>query len=112
MLIMGLSLVNSLTYGAGEKSQSLWSTMGSPDYDEEAENPFALLTSEFEGIDNIDHTWGGMTKGAKQAQKWLSKSYKLWRQWSGYLVEFSLEPHNQRKSIVSKLFVMHLTDEC
>ncbi|KAF4539734.1 uncharacterized protein LTHEOB_9852 [Lasiodiplodia theobromae] len=95
MLIMGLSLVNSLTYGAGEKSQSLWSTMGSPDYDEEAENPFALLTSEFEGIDNIDHTWGGMTKGAKQAQKWLSKSYKLWRQWSGYLVEFSLEPHNQ-----------------
>ena len=60
----------------------------------------------------VDRRWGGMTKGAKQAQKWLSKSYKLWRQWSGYLVEFSLEPHNQRKSIVSKLFVMHLTDEC
>ncbi|KKY28251.1 putative glutaminase a [Diplodia seriata] len=95
MLIMGLSLVNSLTYGTGDESQSVWSTMGSPDYDEDALNPFALTTSEFEGIEHIDNTWGGRTKGAKQARKWLSKSYNLWRQWSGYLVEFSLEPHNQ-----------------
>lgn len=95
MLIMGLSLVNSLTYGSGASSQSVWSTMGNSHWDEEALNPFALTTSEFNGIEHIDNTWGGSTKGGKQAQKWLSKSYNLWRQWSGYLVEFSLEPHNQ-----------------
>ncbi|EOD52717.1 putative glutaminase a protein [Neofusicoccum parvum UCRNP2] len=95
MLIMGLSLVNSLTYGNGHESQSIWATMGSTHYDEEAENPFHLTTSEYDGFEHIDSTWGGGAKGAKQAQKWLSKSYNLWQQWTGYLVEFSLRPHNQ-----------------
>ena len=97
MLIMGLSLVNSLTYGNGHESQSIWSTMGSTDYDEDALNPLSLTISEHLGMEHIDDTWGGSAKGSKQAQKWLSKSYNLWKQWTGYLVEFSLTPHNQRK---------------
>jgi len=97
MLIMGLALVNSLTYGADEEAQSIWSTVGvaSDDIDD-TENAFALRTHE--ELDYLDDTWGGGAKGIKQAKKWLDGSYDLWKQWTGYLVEDALEPHNQRKS--------------
>ncbi|KAF2139584.1 uncharacterized protein K452DRAFT_289584 [Aplosporella prunicola CBS 121167] len=95
MLIMGLSLVNSLTYETGHEPQSIWSQIGSSNYDETKMNPFALNIGSHEGIEHIDDTWGGSIKGATQAQKWLRKSYGLWKQWTGYLIEFSLEPHNQ-----------------
>ena len=50
-----------------------------------------------DGVEYIDETWGGSTKGIDQAKKWLEGSYDLWKQWTGYLVEDALEPHNQRK---------------
>lgn len=98
MLIMGLALVNSMVYGSDEQAQSIWSTVGnSTDFTDENENPFALTTSGMhDGIDYIDETWGGGKKGVKQAKKWLKGSYHLWKQWTGYLVEDALEPHNQR----------------
>ncbi|KAF2744793.1 glutaminase A [Sporormia fimetaria CBS 119925] len=97
MLIMGLALVNSLTYGSGEQSQSIWSTVGDDTYHTaESEKPFALTSlGTLDGIDHIDDTWGGGAKGVDQAKRWLEHSYDLWKQWTGYLVEFSLEPHNQ-----------------
>ncbi|KAF2092053.1 DUF1793-domain-containing protein [Saccharata proteae CBS 121410] len=95
MLIMGLSLVNSLSYSSGHDSQSRWADFGSTSFDETSENAFPLLVSKYNGLGGIDDSWGGKTKGAKQAEKWLKKSYGLWKQWTGYLVEFSLEPHNQ-----------------
>lgn len=33
--------------------------------------------------------------GSKAAEKWLTRSYSLWSQWTGYLVRESLIPHNQ-----------------
>ncbi|KAJ4302258.1 hypothetical protein N0V88_002395 [Collariella sp. IMI 366227] len=33
--------------------------------------------------------------GEHQAEQWLGRSEKLWRQWTGYLVRESLVPHNQ-----------------
>lgn len=97
MLIMGLALANSLTYNSGNDSQSMWSALGSdhlPHPDEES--PFALSVLENrDTIYGLDDRWGGSTQGLKQAQKWLGKSYRLWKQWTAYLVEFSLEPHNQ-----------------
>lgn len=101
MLIMGLALVNSLIYeeGRGEQAQSMWSNVGDETYHTaESEGVFGLTSlGEQSGIEYIDDTWGGGKKGLKQAKKWLEGSYGLWKQWTGYLVEYSLEPHNQRK---------------
>lgn len=96
MLIMGLALVNSLTYSSDEESQSIWSTIGDKtDHMGEEDKPFVLQTHE--DVDYLDDSWGGGAKGVKQAKKWLDGSYDLWKQWTGYLVEDALEPHNQRK---------------
>jgi hypothetical protein len=106
MLIMGLSLVNSLSYNSDAEAQSIWSTIGNTDYHPTSESPFALTSlGQHNGIPDIDDTWGGGAKGLHQAQKWLRDSYPLWKKWTGYLVEYSLEPHNQREDI----FTLHLT---
>ena len=103
MLIMGLALLNSLSYGDGHNPQSPWSALGSGAHvDDDAESAFPLLNLVvWDKMDSIDDTWGGGIKGIKQAQKWLRRSYPLWKQWTGYLVEFSLEPHNQRMFLFS-----------
>ncbi len=110
MLIMGLALLNSLSYGVGQDPQSIWSAIGSEEMSEmDTDSIFPLMQLESRaGIDSLDDRWGGETKGAKQAQKWLRKHYDLWRQWTGYLVEFSLEPHNQRMTCPG--CILRLTD--
>ncbi|KAF2729205.1 glutaminase A [Polyplosphaeria fusca] len=97
MLIMGLSLVNSMTYDTDEEAQSIWSTIGSKaDYSAQSDKAFPLTNlGAHDDIAYIDDTWGGGAKGVKQAKKWLDGSYGLWKQWVGYLVEDSLYPHNQ-----------------
>jgi hypothetical protein len=97
MLIMGLALINSMSYSSDADAQSIWSTVGDDtDTTDSNEKPFALTSiSEYNGISHIDPTWGGAAKGTKQAKKWLEGSYDLWKQWTGYLVEDALEPHNQ-----------------
>jgi hypothetical protein len=96
MLIMGLALVNSMTYASDLEAQSIWSTVGDRTYDIQDEKPLGLTKlSTHEGISHIDDTWGGGAKGIKQATKWLEQSYDIWKKWTGYLVKFSLEPHNQ-----------------
>jgi len=96
MLIMGLALVNSLTYSSEQDAQSTWSTHGAEHDVEQGLSPFALLSLESrEDIEGLDDKWGGSIQGKKQAQAWLSRSYKLWKQWTGYLVRFTLEPQNQ-----------------
>jgi hypothetical protein len=104
MLIMGLALVNSMNYDSDEEAQSIWSTVGDKtDFSIQTDKPFALMNlGTHEGIEYIDDTWGGGVKGVQQAKKWLQNSYGLWKKWTGYLVEYSLEPHNQRKSSYSR----------
>ncbi len=99
MLIMGLALINSMSYSSATDAQSIWSTVGEDvDYVESDEKPFTLNHIAIHGgIEYIDDTWGGGAKGIKQAKKWLEGSYDLWKQWTGYLVEDALEPHNQRE---------------
>ena len=99
ILIMGLAIVNSLQYDTDFTAGSVWSTLGSESFDENPDSSAFSLKSleEREGIIGFDDSWGGSTKGVKQAQKWVNRSYKLWKQWTGYLVEYSLEPENQRK---------------
>ncbi|KFX96384.1 hypothetical protein V490_03361, partial [Pseudogymnoascus sp. VKM F-3557] len=87
MLIMGLALVNSLG-GTSDALGPLGSVGG---YTDENSGGVFPLSSR---IDKIDSAWGG-TRDKKQVQSWLKKSYKLWKQWTGYLVEEALIPANQ-----------------
>lgn len=107
ILIMGLAIVNSLSYDTGVAAGSHWASMGSQSFDANPDtSAFSLNRLEgYEGIGGLDDSWGGSTKGVKQAQKWVERSYELWKQWTGYLVEFSLEPENQRADSLDVLFV-------
>lgn len=98
MLIMGLALVNSMMYDTDEEAQSIWSTLGArTKTTSQSEKAFALYVGDINGISHIDNSWGGGARGVEQAKKWLEGSYELWKQWTGYLVEDALWPHNQRK---------------
>jgi Domain of unknown function (DUF4965)/Domain of unknown function (DUF5127) len=109
ILILGLALVNSLRYTDDQESISLWAAEGGTSpasaFDEA---PFSLLDLQTNlGIDKQDSKWGGGGRGAKNARQWVQRSYQLWKQWTGYLVQFSLEPENQcAYSILS----LHLTN--
>lgn len=100
MLIMGLALVNSMMYKSSHGAQSIWSAIGTKnDFDESNDHRFTLTDLGTQNsIKYIDDSFGGGKKGIKQAKKWLKRSYKLWKQWTSYLVEFAKEPANQRKS--------------
>ncbi|KAL8951049.1 MAG: hypothetical protein Q9222_002942 [Ikaeria aurantiellina] len=97
ILIMGLALVNSLIYDTGAAAGSVWSSQGSSNFDPNpATSAFSLGKIETrDEVYGLDDSWGGSTKGLKQAQKWVTKSYRLWKQWTSYLIEFSLRPHFQ-----------------
>lgn len=90
MLIMGLALINSLIYET--KPASIWSATGIKE-NLDTHNSFSLHADG----DFFDDTFGGpvSAKGEKQARQWIEKSYKLWKQWAGYLVRESLIPANQ-----------------
>ncbi|KAL9101792.1 MAG: hypothetical protein Q9163_002988 [Psora crenata] len=97
ILIMGLAIVNSLQYDDDASAGSVWSTLGSDSFDANPDNSAFSLGNleERDGINALDDSWGGSTKGVKQARKWVTRSYKLWKQWTGYLVHYSLEPEHQ-----------------
>ncbi|TAQ85405.1 hypothetical protein B7494_g6263 [Chlorociboria aeruginascens] len=90
MLILGLALVNALKYDTGPAS--IWSTVG----DEGVDRTTGIFPLPLNG-NGIDDTFGGPinSKGEKQAREWVERSYKLWKQWTGYLVREALIPTNQ-----------------
>ncbi|KAJ5918486.1 hypothetical protein N7466_010478 [Penicillium verhagenii] len=99
ILIMGLAIANSLQYSEASEAASIWSSQGSaqPLTQSSEETGFFPLNElqEFSGIAHQDGKWGGGLEGQHLAEKWVKRSYRLWKQWTGYLVEFSLEPANQ-----------------
>ncbi|KAJ5953222.1 hypothetical protein N7454_000118 [Penicillium verhagenii] len=99
ILIMGLAIANSLQYLEASEAASIWSSQGSaqPLTQSNKETGFFPLNElqEFSGIAHQDGKWGGGLEGQHLAEKWVKRSYRLWKQWTGYLVEFSLEPANQ-----------------
>jgi len=97
MLIMGLGLVNSLLYGDGHDTDipALKSNM-EPHTFEEDRNTFALdIMTSANGVRGLDDQTNFKPLGTKLAQTWLTSSYRIFKQWTEYLIEFSLEPHNQ-----------------
>lgn len=91
MLIMGLALVNAYKYD----TQPAFLRLASDDLDSSQQ---VEATSVFDA-NGIDHAWsfGGDvgTTDLSQAREWVRKSYKLWKQWTVYLIEEALEPKNQ-----------------
>lgn len=98
ILIMGLALINSLRYDTNMAAGSVWSSLGSQDFDANpATSAFSINKLETrDDIFGLDDSWGGPTKGQKQARKWAQRSYRLWKQWTEYLIMYSLKPRHQR----------------
>lgn len=90
MLIMGLALANSLKYDT--EPAFMTATVGDTGEPIVGAAEWPRSVDEY-GLD-LQRGFNAMT-GAKAAEKWLSRSYKLWEQWTGYLVRESLIPHNQ-----------------
>lgn len=96
ILIMGLALIHSLNHSNKADAGSIWEIMGSDTFDNDpASNSFSLKNlEERDGIAHLDGSWGG-AKDVEQARKWFRHSYKLWCQWTEYLIENTLEPSHQ-----------------
>ena len=97
MLIMGLGLVNSLLYGDGQETDIpvLKSNMDAKLFEEDR-NAFALdIMTSPDDVHGLDDQTSLQPLGTKLAQTWLTSSYRIFKQWTEYLIEFSLEPHNQ-----------------
>lgn len=105
MLIMGLTLVNSIRNGVGRgENRDVWPIMSFNQDTKTIENVndngniFPLrISARSSTIHGLDDEWVTGDAGTKLAKKWLKKSYGMWKQWTEYLVEFSLQPGNQRK---------------
>jgi hypothetical protein len=91
MLIMGLALVNSLRFE--NKAGSVWTPSGAATSDHDDGGIFPL-TVDKDGFDS-SLTTGSDGSGRRKAKKWIGRSYKLWKQWTGYLVREALIPSNQ-----------------
>ncbi|OLN97290.1 putative glutaminase [Colletotrichum chlorophyti] len=96
MLIMGLALVNAFKYDT--QPAFLLSVKGHAqslpllNAVTTSSRPWALSVDSY-GMDrsSVDTA----TRGSKEAEKWVSRSYQLWTKWTGYLIRESLIPANQ-----------------
>jgi Domain of unknown function (DUF1793)/Domain of unknown function (DUF5127)/Domain of unknown function (DUF4965) len=96
ILIMGLAIANSILSRENSSIASTWQPYGkqplpNPSFD----GIFSLGMGSQDGVLYIDDHWAGGPQSVKKAKKWVNRAYKLWKQWTGYLVEFTLEPENQ-----------------
>ncbi|KAK5198853.1 hypothetical protein LTR99_007793 [Exophiala xenobiotica] len=96
ILIMGLALANALKNGANTSVSNTWQPMSEVPRPTSTSESLSPLSVGSEGsLSYIDNAYVGQPESLKRAQKWVSRSYRLWKQWTSYLVDFSLEPHNQ-----------------
>lgn len=93
ILIMGLALANSMKQEAKFSVSSRWEATHKPE--SSWEGIFPLTTGQDGGILHLDEPWSGSRQSQKHAEKWIERSYRLWKQWTSYLVEYSLRPANQ-----------------
>ncbi|CAK7264107.1 hypothetical protein SEPCBS119000_000830 [Sporothrix epigloea] len=92
MLIMGLALVNAIKYDT-TPTQSVLAAIGNLET-----TPLVLTDAQARYMDalGMDRPWGGASStGQKEAIDCVARSYKLWKQWTGYLVRESLIPRWQ-----------------
>ncbi|KAK6208752.1 glutaminase A [Colletotrichum tabaci] len=96
MLIMGLALVNAFKYDTqpafAQSVEGHTRPHGPFQRETSGIQPWALSMDMY-GMDQISVDIA--TRGSKEAEKWVSRSYELWTKWTGYLVRESLIPANQ-----------------
>ena len=97
ILIMGLALANSLQDSSPSRTSYVGWQQTSPVRlpDPALDGKFSLDTGNAEGFDYIDNHWRGGPLSRESGRRWVGRSYRLWKQWTQYLVDFSLEPANQ-----------------
>lgn len=97
ILIMGLALANSLNYSPPNKTSFTSWQQTSPVRlpDPSLKGVFSLDIGNAGGVDFIDNHWRGGPLSKNAGRRWVERSYALWKQWTQYLVDFSLEPANQ-----------------
>jgi hypothetical protein len=92
MLIMGLALANAFKYDTKPAVSSMPPGSSPRELSLEATRKWISSIDEH-GMDKA-HGHAYHT-GPEKAKKWVSRSYKLWNQWTGYLVREALIPRNQ-----------------
>jgi Domain of unknown function (DUF1793)/Domain of unknown function (DUF4965)/Domain of unknown function (DUF5127) len=97
ILIMGLALANSFRYQnknvVGDLPLSATSA-ADPAADLATSKVFTLLFEDDSAVQYIDLQESD-AQAMANAKKWVDRSYRLWKQWTGYLVDYSLVPENQ-----------------
>lgn len=97
ILIMGLALVNSFRYQNKDIAVDLHSLRNlTAGYEPGLAMPkvFTLQFKDDSAVKYIDGQRSDM-EAMELARKWVNRSYRLWKQWTWYLVDYSLEPHTQ-----------------
>ncbi len=96
ILIMGLALVNSFRYQnknlAGDSGVA--QSAADPASNSAAPKVFTLRFKDDPTVKYLD-VQESEVQATENAKKWVNRSYRLWKQWTGYLVDFSLQPENQ-----------------
>lgn len=97
ILIMGLSLVNSFRYqnkNLADDLSQLDNLVADAAPDSEATKVFTLSFQDDPAVKYLDVQESDV-QARTNAKRWVNRSYRLWKQWTGYLVDYSLEPENQ-----------------
>jgi len=103
MLIMGLALANSLRHDVTEKARYVKPLLrvNEPQVLRGEVKPFALRFDQgLNGMAALDESLHADDKGKTLAKEWVRKSYPIWKQWTEYLIDYALEPENQREWIL------------
>jgi hypothetical protein len=96
ILIMGLALANSMKDKAKFSVSSSWKPTSKPFLPDPSRNGILpLTTGEDNGIQYLDEPWSTGPQSSKLSKQWVERSYRLWKQWTQYLLDYSLRPHNQ-----------------
>lgn len=102
ILIMGLALVNSFRYRNSNAADIFTSSdgvssnratseiMSKP----EGSKVFTLQFKDDSTVQYLD-VQHSEVEALENAKRWVNRSYRLWKQWTSYLVDYSLEPENQ-----------------
>ncbi|KAI5305510.1 hypothetical protein KEM56_004228 [Ascosphaera pollenicola] len=91
ILILGLALVNAIRSPTNHSAQWLPDVASA----EKVDASFPLRLETDHGIQKIDAPWRTDGQGSDLARQWVEKYYKMWKQWTEYLIESALEPQNQ-----------------
>jgi hypothetical protein len=97
ILIMGLALVNSFQYQKKNVAGDLHllaKSAADPAPDLTTSKVFTLRFEDDSAAQYID-VQESDAQAMVNAKKWVDRSYRLWKQWTGYLVDYALVPENQ-----------------